>query len=315
MLVLASGRDFLARPAAAKRLVDRDQIGHHQGAGLGQLILGIQKGILRLQDIDEADQAGAILILRDRECSTRSVNGGQQRYAPVFLGSVARQRVFHIAQGAKPIEVEGLVKPVAARLMGIALPGQILMSGIAHTLALRARSELGEMADLRWLAHGNYHFKGLAESVDVYEVGERGVAPFKPPARSSKAHRQTPWWRRPGVLAWEVLTALLLLTTLVYLSFHERPAVAFAQRDWVVVGDLANLTVKSVFDDSLQTAFRLGLEESRYVNVLSKLMVSDALQRMQRNPEQTRIDRSIGSEVAIREGARALILPTVAEIG
>ena len=47
-----------------------------------------------------------------------------------------------IARGAKPVEMEGLIKPVAARLMSLALPGQILLSGIAHTLAIRAQNEL-----------------------------------------------------------------------------------------------------------------------------------------------------------------------------
>ena len=36
---------------------------------------------------------------------------------------------------------------------------------------------------------------------------------------------------------------------------------------------------------------------------------------MQRDPAKTRVDRAIGSEVAIRDGARALIIPTVAEVG
>src|SRR5688572_2015680 len=33
-----------------------------------------------------------------------------------------------VQAGAKPLEVEGLAKPVAARLMALALPGQILVS-------------------------------------------------------------------------------------------------------------------------------------------------------------------------------------------
>jgi putative peptide modification system cyclase len=220
-----------------------------------------------------------------------------------------------VAHGAKPVEIEGLVKPVAARLMGIARPGQILLSGIAYTLALRARSELGDACVLRWCTHGNYRFKGVPEAVPVYEVGEAGVAPFKSPAWSGKAHREIPWWRRPGALALEAIAALLLAAAPVYYLLRSPPTIAFAKRDWVVVGDFKNLTGASISDDSLQTAFRLGLEESRYVNVLSPIKVRDALQRMQRDPEQTKIDRAIGSEVAIREGARALILPTLAKVG
>ena len=65
-----------------------------------------------------------------------------------------------VLAGAKPFEIEGLAKPVAARLMGLALPGQILMSGMAQNLAQRAAAELGERAaKLRWLVHGRYRFK------------------------------------------------------------------------------------------------------------------------------------------------------------
>jgi putative peptide modification system cyclase len=220
-----------------------------------------------------------------------------------------------VAHGAKPVEIEGLVKPVAARLMGIARPGQILLSGIAYTLALRARSELDDACVLRWCAHGNYRFKGVPEAVPVFEVGEAGVAPFRSPAWSGKARREIPWWRRPGALALEAIAALLLAAAPVYYLLRSPPTIAFAKRDWVVVGDFKNLTGESISDDSLQTAFRLGLEESRYVNVLSPIKVRDTLQRMQRDPEQTKVDRAIGSEVAIREDARALILPTLAKVG
>ena len=66
---------------------------------------------------------------------------------------------------------------------------------------------------------------------------------------------------------------------------------------------------------TLRTALRLSVEQSRYVNVVSDLQVRDAVRRMRRDPTNTRIDRAIGAEVALREGARALVLPSVAEVG
>jgi putative peptide modification system cyclase len=81
-----------------------------------------------------------------------------------------------------------------------------------------------------------------------------------------------------------------------------------------VVGDLRNLTGQSVLDDSLEQAFRISLEQSRYVNVLSDLKARDTLDRMQRKPD-TVLDRAVASEIALRDGARAVILPTVAEVG
>jgi len=219
-----------------------------------------------------------------------------------------------VARGAKPVELEGLVKPVAARLMSIARPGQILLSGIAYQLARRAEGELTTTAPLQWRAHGNYRFKGVADPVQIYEVGEDGVAPFKAPAWTGKAHREIPWWRRPGMLLVEAAVVLVAVAVPVYFSLRSPPAIAFAERDWVVVADLRNLTGQSVLDDSLDTAFRVSLEQSKFVNLVSSLQVNDALKRMQK-PDGTKVDRAVGSEIAMREGARALILPSVAEIG
>jgi putative peptide modification system cyclase len=221
-----------------------------------------------------------------------------------------------IAKGAKPYEVEGLAKPTTSRLMQLALPGQILLSGVAYQLAHRAHEELGDVAATAlWRAHGRYRFKGLPDPVAVFEVGERDIAPLRAPPWSGKAHRETPFWRRPATLAVECALLLALVGLPLWYLLRPEPAIAFAKRDWIVVGSLKNLTDDTTFDDSLETAFRLGLEQSRYVNVLSDLKTRETVKLMQRDPEQTTVDRAIGSEVAIRDGARALILPTVAEIG
>ncbi len=221
-----------------------------------------------------------------------------------------------IAKGAKPVEVEGLVKPVTSRLMSLALPGQILLSNIAYDLAHRAQGELGEqLADIRWRTHGRYRFRGVPDPVAVFEVGEEGLAPLKAPSWSSKAHREVPFWRRPSSVVIEALVVAALIVVPLVMFLRPDPAIAFAKRDWVVVGSLHNLTGESIFDDALESALRIGLEQSRYVNVLPDLKVRDTITRMQRDPDMTEVDRAIGSEVAIRDGARALILPTIAEIG
>jgi putative peptide modification system cyclase len=235
----------------------------------------------------------------------------------IHVGDVVlwRNNPSDIARGAKPLEVEGLVKPVAARLMGLALPGQILLSGVARALALRAQDELEIEFPPEWRMHGRYMFKGVAEPVPVFEVGETGIAPLRQPAYSSKAYRETPWWRRPGLLALEAAVLLSAVVVPTWIFLRSPPVIAFAERDWVVVGSLKNLTEEHRFDDALDTAFRLGLEQSRYVNVLAGLKVRETVALMQRDPDKADIDRATGSEVALRDGARALILPTVAEVG
>ena len=216
--------------------------------------------------------------------------------------------------GAKPVEVEGLAKPMAGRLMATARPGQILLSAIAEPLAHRAARELGERGQqLLWKSHGRWRFKGVPEAQEIYEVGEPGIAPLRAPPNGPKAWRDIPLWRRPAALAAEV-ALLAMIGTGAWFATRPQPAIAFSQRDWVVVGDLRNLTGQNVLDDSLEQAFRISLEQSRYVNVLSDLKARDTLDRMQRKAD-TVLDRAVASEIALRDGARAVILPTVAEVG
>ncbi|MFT3807768.1 putative peptide modification system cyclase [Arenimonas sp.] len=220
-----------------------------------------------------------------------------------------------VAAGAKPLEVEGLAKPVAARLMSLAMPGQILLSGMAQTLAQRAQAELGERSQkLRWLVHGRYRFKGVPAPMVVHEVGETGVAPLRQPPSGAKAWREVPLWRRPPVLAAEAILVCGLIGGSLYSVFKSPPAIAFHERDWVVVGDMSNFTADPRLEQSLDTALRISLEQSRHVNLVPELKVQAALQRMGRDG-QTTIDRAVGSEIALREGARALLLPSVAEVG
>lgn len=219
-----------------------------------------------------------------------------------------------VLAGAKPVEVEGLAKPVAARLMGLALPGQILLSGMAQNFAHRAQAELGDRAGtLQWRFHGRYRFKGVPAPMLVHEAGETGFAPLKPPPSGAKAWRELPFWRKPSVLAVEAMLVIALAGFGIYSTLRSPPAIAFAERDWVVVADFNNRTGETLYDDALDSALRVGLEQSRYVNVLSDLQVEQALQRMQRTAQT--LDRQTGSELALREGAKALVLPTIAEVG
>ncbi|MCE3004608.1 MAG: putative peptide modification system cyclase [Xanthomonadaceae bacterium] len=220
-----------------------------------------------------------------------------------------------IARGAKPVDVEGLAKPMAARLMALAGPGQTLMSGLAYALAERSRAELGARAGgVRWQLHGAYRFKGIVDPVNVWEVGEPRVAPFRAPPSSEKARRLVPWWRRGASVALAASLVVAAFGVPLYLSMRAESAIAFAPRDWVVIGDLRNLTSDPALQEPLETAFRVSLEQSRFVNVVSDLKVRQSLARMDR-PRDTPVDREVGAEIAVREGARALVLPTVTEVG
>ena len=85
-----------------------------------------------------------------------------------------------VARGAKPVEVDGLALPVAARVMSAALGGQTLLSA-------DARIALG-ITSRRVLSHGHWRLHGVADPVELFEVGETG-APFAAPPDAVKAYR------------------------------------------------------------------------------------------------------------------------------
>ncbi len=95
-----------------------------------------------------------------------------------------------VARGAKPVELEGLAKPVVARLMSLAAGRQTLLTRGPFDLA--RRGTLGTpLADrgLSWVAHGAYTAKGLDEAIEVFEVGRTGFAPLADPAETDKVRR------------------------------------------------------------------------------------------------------------------------------
>lgn len=219
-----------------------------------------------------------------------------------------------VAAGAKSLEVEGLAKPMAARLMALARPGQILMSSAAESMMRSGQRELGDRGtNLQWKSHGRWRFKGMPTGHEVFEVGRKGRAPLRMPTGSAKARRELPLWRRPVALMAEVALVVALAVT-AWVMVRPEPAIAFAERDWVVLADVVNGTNETVFDASIRQAIMLGLDQSKYVNVLSEGKIRESLE-LAKKPADSQLERSLAVDVAVREGARAVLLPMVTQQG
>ncbi|HSM22106.1 MAG TPA: NB-ARC domain-containing protein, partial [Rubrivivax sp.] len=96
---------------------------------------------------------------------------------PVLLRENAPEDV---ARGAKPLEVDGLAKPMAARVMSLAGGGQTLLTADA----LQA---LGDTA-LAVQSHGHWVMKGVSEPVELFEVGP-DASGFAAPPDGDKLYR------------------------------------------------------------------------------------------------------------------------------
>ncbi len=88
-----------------------------------------------------------------------------------------------VARGAKRVEVEGLAKPFAARVMALAAGGQTLLSATARDALAAARPAGSDIEN-----HGHYRLKGIDEPAEIFELGLSGGA-FKPPADTDKVYR------------------------------------------------------------------------------------------------------------------------------
>jgi putative peptide modification system cyclase len=90
--------------------------------------------------------------------------------------------------------------------------------------------------------------------------------------------------------------------------------IPFEAKDQIVLGDFENRTGEQVLDDSVELAFRVGLEQSRYARVMPQSQLRSVLERMQRAPG-TPIDVELGLEICRREGATALVTGSIVKIG
>ena len=105
--------------------------------------------------------------------------------AGVHLGPVVLREnsPADIALGAKPLEVDGLAKPMAARVMAVACGGQTLLSA-------DARGALDDtLLPLR--SHGHWQFKGIAQPIELFEAFDPGSL-LPAPADTEKGWRVVP---------------------------------------------------------------------------------------------------------------------------
>ena len=120
--------------------------------------------------------------------------------------------------------------------------------------------------------------------------------------------------RRSRVRDKKVLTAGVLvvaaLAALVYWRLHK-PVPNLSPRGTIVLADFANTTGEKVFDDSLQQALTLQLEQSPFLNVVSARTIRATLQEMEKPPEQP-ITAEVAAEICLRTHSNAVLAGSIA---
>jgi len=130
--------------------------------------------------------------------------------------------------------------------------------------------------------------------------------------RSSKFFKPVRLAATAAILACTVLAAAWLAKMLFFESAAK--ALAFQERDWILITDFKNLTGDQVFDGSLETALMVGILQSQYVNVFPPSRIQETLKRMRRQ-DVNKVDENLGREIALREGIKGLLACDISKVG
>jgi len=213
--------------------------------------------------------------------------------------------LYELATGRTPFRGASLPELIAAVLHTPPEPPSAICPGLSRGLERAILKCLQKAPEKRYQAVGE-----LLADLHSLEPAQPVTAAPAPRHPAFPAHAKE--WLRP----WKVGLVFLGLgaAILALFLFSRRPAQSFAARDWVLVADFDNQTNDPIFDQSLLTAFSVSLEQSRYVNIYPRSRIREVLARMKKDAA-IKIDDAVAQEIAVREGIRALIFPSISGVG
>jgi tetratricopeptide (TPR) repeat protein len=95
---------------------------------------------------------------------------------------------------------------------------------------------------------------------------------------------------------------------------YSRPVFSFNSRDSVLIADFENQTGDPRFDHALETAFAVGMAQSRRVNIFPRARLASVLALMGKPAGET-ITPAVGREICQRENIRGLISLSITRTG
>ena len=120
------------------------------------------------------------------------------------------------------------------------------------------------------------------------------------------------WTRREVLLIGAASVAALAATGYTLTPVPARAG--FHARDFVLVGDFDNRTGEALLGPAVKEALTISLQQSSFVNLVSRERVADTLRRMQRPPASA-VDETAGLDICRREGVPALLSGTLTRSG
>ena len=120
--------------------------------------------------------------------------------------------------------------------------------------------------------------------------------------------------RRPR-WTWLAAAALLIAVAAGGWSYwRSRNTVRLTDQDTIVLADFINTTSDSVFNDALNTALRVELEQTPFLNTLGPDKVRGTLRQMN-HPENEKLTPTLARQVCLQTNSKVYLVGSIADIG
>jgi eukaryotic-like serine/threonine-protein kinase len=170
-------------------------------------------------------------------------------------------------------------------------------------------------------ASGGVHAASVPPSARVTPVSGKtsGVVPAEPQPEAARLEqpaqsRHTERSQRPSYMIYAGAAILVIAGFILGGYFYFHRTLTLTEKDTIVLADFANTTGDTVFDDSLRQALAAQLGQSPFLNILSDGKMRGTLQLMGKSPD-ARVTQSIAQEVCQRDGGKAVLAGSIAQVG
>jgi len=234
-------------------------------------------------------------------------------YGAVLYEMLSGRRAF---SGESPADtMSAVLKEDPPRLAGKTHDlTSVLESIIKRCLEKRREDRFQSTRDvlfaLESVSAGDIEFQ-LSDTIEIVDQKRNTVETIS--TSESAALFMRSWFSSPVRTILTIVVPVVLAVVL-FLLLKPTSLLGFGERDWVLIADFQNQEEQAGLGKALSLALKVGLEESEYVNVVSKSRINSILKLMQK-PSDTLVDEAIGREICLRAQIKGLIVPELSMVG